>query len=254
MNRLLGRRALIVGGSGGIGAACAQTFVREGAHVHVVEVSENADLVRDLGRAVTVHQMDITSESAWRSLVQELAPAGSVDVLVNAAGISGLRDIESASFEWWKRFQSINSDGVFLAIHYLLPLLKRAPSASIVNVGSTLALKPAADLPAYSASKGALRNLTRSVALHCANRGYRIRCNSVHPGSTVTPMMLANLGQTAEEHAAAMERRMLAHPYARSIGRLALPEDVANAVLFLSCDESAFVTGIDLPVDGGATI
>lgn len=254
MMRLRGRRALITGGSGGIGAACASAFAREGAHVCIVDVRENRALLEELGDSASFYEMDITVEDQWLSLRDALLELGGVDILVNAAGISGLRDIEAADFAFWQRFQRVNTDSVFLAIHHLLPLLKRAERAAIVNIGSTLALKPSADLPAYSASKGALRNLTRAVALHCAQRGYPIRCNSVHPGSTSTPMMQANLGNTPKEQADAMARRMAAHPYSRSIGRIASPEDVAKAVVFLSCDDSEFITGVDLPVDGGATL
>ena len=253
MKRLADRLALVTGACGGIGAACVDTFLREGARVHAVDVRRDDGLLARWGGDVSFTAMDITDESAWRGLAAALAPAGALHVLVNAAGISGLRDVEAADYAFWSRFQRINSDAVFLSIHHLLPLMKSAPAAAIINVGSTLALKPSADLPAYSASKGALRNFTRSVALHCAMQGYRIRCNSVHPGSTLTPMMEANLGSSAEERERSMARRMAAHPYSRSIGRIALPQDVANAVLFLASDEAAFITGVDLPVDGGAT-
>lgn len=254
MSRLAGRHAVVTGACGGIGAACVDVFVREGARVHAIDLRQDADLLARWGDAVSFTAMDVTDEAAWRAIAEDPRRSDApLHVLVNAAGISGVRDVEAVDLAYWSRFQRINVDAVFLAIHHLLPRLKSAPAASIVNIGSTLALKPSGDLPAYSASKGALRNLTRSVALHCANRGYRIRCNSVHPGSTQTPMMTANLGRTEAEQARNLARRMQAHPYANSLGRLAVPEDIANAVLFLASDEAAFVTGIDLPVDGGAT-
>ena len=252
MKRVQDRNIMVTGACGGIGAACVDLFLREGARVHAVDQRRNDTLLERWGDQVHFTAMDVTEDAAWYALARSTEHIA-LHVLVNAAGISGLKDIEAADYAFWSRFQRINVDGVFLAIHHLMPRLKSAANASIVNVGSTLALKPSGDLPAYSASKGALRNLTRSVALHCANHGYRIRCNSVHPGSTLTPMMEANLGATAEEREKSIAMRMAAHPYARSLGRLISPADVASAVLFLSCDESEFITGIDLPVDGGAT-
>jgi NAD(P)-dependent dehydrogenase (short-subunit alcohol dehydrogenase family) len=254
VKRLAHRRALVTGACGGIGAACVDVLLREGASVHGVDRVRDDELLRGWGERVAFTTMDVTEESGWLTLAATLHAGGPLHVLVNAAGISGLGNVEDVDYAFWTRFQRTNVDSAFLAIHHLLPSLKQAPSAAIVNVGSTLALKPSADLPAYSASKGALRNLTRSVALHCAQRGYRIRCNSVHPGSTLTPMMEANLGDDEEARRRNLERRMQVHPYARALGRIALPRDVANAVLFLVSDEAEFITGVDLPVDGGATI
>lgn len=249
--------AVVTGAAGGIGLAVTERLVVEGVKVILVDqdASGLAVAAERLGSRATIAAMDVTDELAWRRLGQNLLDApGQLDILVNCAGISGLRNVEDADFTFWRRFQSVNADSVFLAIHYLLPVLKQASDAAIVNIGSTLALKGSADLPAYSASKGAVRNLTRSVALHCARAGYRVRCNSVHPGSTLTPMMAANLGTTEEEREANLTRRLASHPYGQALGRLALPEDIANAVLFLVSDQAAYITGVDLPVDGGATL
>jgi 3(or 17)beta-hydroxysteroid dehydrogenase len=254
MRRFEGRHALVTGASGGIGAACVNALIREGARVHAIDLRSDAALLGGWADNVTFTKMDVADDDDWRALAASLDANTPFEVLVNAAGISGMRNVEDADYAFWLRFQRINSDSAFLAIHHLMPWLKAATSAAIVNIGSTLALKPSGDLPAYSASKGALRNFTKSVALHCAHRGYRIRCNSVHPGSTLTPMMQANLGTTAEERHFNMEMRMRVHPYSKAIGRITLPEDVANAVLFLASDDAAFITGVDLPVDGGATI
>lgn len=253
MKRMEGKQALITGGCGGIGAACAAQIVAEGGRVHLVDRTRQQAVLDRLGDAAAFTAMDVGREADWQSLCDARGDEP-LHVLVNAAGISGLRDIEAADFAWWREFQSANADSVFLAIHYLLPALKAAPAAAIVNIGSTLALKASADLPAYGASKAALRSLTRSVALHCARAGYRIRCNAVHPGSTLTPMMAANLGSTEAERQENLARRMAAHPYAKALGRIATPEDVAQAVVFLASDDAAFITGADLPVDGGATI
>ncbi len=252
--RLAGRRALVTGGAAGIGAAIAARLVAEGAHVAVADIDEarGTATANALGEAARFRRLDVTQEADWIAAREAAEAEGGLSILVNNAGISGLKDVEAADLAFWRRFQSVNADGAFLGIHTMLPLLRASQPAAIVNVGSTLALKPAADLPAYSASKGALRNLTKSVALHCARLGDRIRCNAVHPGSVLTDMVARNLADDGAK--LSMERRMAAHPYARALGRLATPEDVANAVLFLVSEESAFVTGVDLPVDGGATI
>ena len=253
MQRMKGGHVVITGGCGGIGGACAATFVREGASVHIIDMVRNEPLLTQLGDRARFTEMDVSVEAQWQSLTQGPDQGAPVDVLVNAVGISGLKNVEDADFAWWQRFQRINADSIFLSIHYLLPWLRAAPSAAIVNIGSTCAIRPTADLPAYSASKSAVRSLTKSVALHCAEKGYRIRCNAVHPGSTLTSMMEANLGTTAEERAANLQWRLDAHPYAKALGRLTQPQDIANAVLFLASEEAAFITGADLAVDGGAT-
>lgn len=251
-----GQRVFITGGFGGIGFACAERFANDGAKVFLLDRHVDEDKADQLGAVALA--IELGDDSAWQALLKHPALTEvfdhGLDVLVNSAGISGLKDIEQADYAWWRSFQEANSDSVFLAIHHLMPALKAAPSASIVNIGSTLALQPSPDLPAYTASKGAVRNLTKSVALHCAREGYKIRCNSVHPGSTVTPMMAANLGSTEEEREANLSRRMSVHPYSNSVHRLATPEDIANSVCFLASDQASFITGADLPVDGGATI
>ncbi len=250
------RTVLITGGFGGIGYACAERFHRDGARLVLLDQHVDHDKLDALN--ASGWEIDVGDHNAWESWIHQDATIqliqSGINVLVNCAGISGLKNVEQADFSWWCDFQNVNSDSVFLSIHYLMPGLKAASSAAIVNIGSTLALKPSAALAAYSASKGAVRNLTKSVALHCAEQGYRIRCNSVHPGSTLTPMMEANLSATELGRQAGLSRRMAAHPYSNSIGRIALPEDIANAVFFLASEEAAFITGVDLPVDGGATI
>ena len=171
MQRMKGRHVVITGGCGGIGGACVETFVREGASVHIIDMVRNEPLLTQLSDRARFTEMDVSVEAQWQSLTQELDQGAPVDVLVNAAGISGLKNIEDADFAWWQRFQRINADSIFLSIHYLLPWLRAAPSAAIVNIGSTCAIRPTADLPAYSASKSAVRSLTKSVALHCAEKG-----------------------------------------------------------------------------------
>jgi len=242
--RLEGKVALVTGAAGGIGAAIVDLFRAEGATV----------IATDLSRADhpgAIEPMDVTRESAWRAIAELLDAAhGRLDILVHNAGISGfvpLADLEEAA---WHRFLDTNVGSAYLGSRVLMPLLEVAATGSIVAVGSTLALRPSSALPAYSASKGALRNLIKSIALDCANRGTRIRANCVHPGSTETPLMAANIAGDPEGH----QRRMAVHPLCRSWNELIQPNDVARAVLFLASDDSRMITGIDLPVDAGATI
>lgn len=254
--KLAGHIALVTGGSGGIGEAICRSFCGEGATVWIADrdVAAASALADSLGSSARAVALDVADEGDWQALAAAIDGAhGRLDVLVNAAGISGFGAIDAIDFAFWSRFQRINADSIFLSVHSLRTLLERSPAAAIVNIGSTLALRPHAQLPAYSAAKGSLRALTRSLALYFADRGCNVRCNAVHPGSTLTPMMEANLGADPERREELYRQRVAAHPLGKALGRVVLPEDVAKAVLFLASDDSAFITGIDLPVDGGAT-
>jgi len=255
--KLEGKVALVTGAAGGIGAATARLFAEEGAHVICADVAhdEALALAAELGERAEAMVLDVASRGDWDRVAAAIDQRhGRLDVLVNNAGISGIGDIDQIDTEFWDRFQRINGDSIFHSVQAMAPLLRASDHAAIVNVGSLLALRPSAALPAYSAAKASLRAQTKAYALHFAGKGEYIRCNAVHPGSTLTPMMEANLGDTEAERAANFARRVVAHPLGAATGRIVLPEDVAKAVLFLSCEDSAFITGIDLPVDGGASI
>jgi NAD(P)-dependent dehydrogenase (short-subunit alcohol dehydrogenase family) len=242
--RLAGKVALVTGAAAGIGAAIAELFRAEGATVLAT------DLARRTGPA-PVEALDVTAEGAWQAVAERLrADHGRLDVLVHNAGLSGFVPLADLDAETWHRFLDTNVGSVYLGSRHLMPLLEAAPTASIVAIGSTLALRPAWPLPAYSASKGALRNLMKSIALDCARRGTRIRANCVHPGSTETPLLAANMAGDPDGY----QKRMAVHPLCRGWGELIQPHDVARAVLFLASDDSRMITGIDLPVDAGATI
>jgi NAD(P)-dependent dehydrogenase (short-subunit alcohol dehydrogenase family) len=246
--RLAGRHALVTGAAGGIGQAIARRFAAEGATLWLVDIADCATLADEVGG--TALHLDVTSEEGWAEVAARI---GTLHVLVNNAGISGFADIDALEPDEWRRFQRTNAESAYLGIRAMLPALRAAAahgSASVINMGSTLGLRPQPMLPAYSAAKGALIALTKSVALHCARRGDRIRVNALHPGSVATPMMEANLRGDAD----GLKRRMAAHPLAGAYGRLVSAEDVAAAALFLASDDSLLVTGIDLPVDAGATI
>lgn len=241
--RLAGKLALVTGAAGGIGAAIVTRFRVEGATVIATDRAGAA------GQGMTV--LDVTRAEDWSRIADAIAAAqGRLDVLVHNAGISGFRPLEQLGPQDWARFLDVNATGAYLGCRALMPLLAAAPSASIIAIGSTLGLRPAAALPAYAASKGALRNLIKAIALDCAGQGMRVRANLIHPGSTETAMMAGNLAGDPQGRA----RRTAAHPLSAGFGRLVQPEDVAAAALFLASDDSQFITGIDLAVDGGATI
>jgi NAD(P)-dependent dehydrogenase (short-subunit alcohol dehydrogenase family) len=173
---------------------------------------------------------------------------GGLDILVNNAGVALLKDIETTSLEEWRRLMSVNVDGVFLGCKYAIEVMKTRRGGSIINMSSVVGIVGYRDLAAYSATKGAVRLLTKSVALHCARKGYNIRCNSVHPSFVQTPMleaMIAGARDPARLQAACMA--------AAPLNRLAQPIDVARTILFLASDESAFTTGAEMIVDGGLT-
>jgi len=241
--RLSGKVALVTGAAGGIGAAICARFSTEGADVIATDLCANPML--------GIAALDVTNEEDWARTATDLeGHSGRLDILVHNAGISGFFPLGQLELRDWQSFLDVNVTSAYLGTRALMPLLRAAPTASIIAIGSTLGLRPAAALPAYSASKGALRNLVKSIALDCALRGERIRANCIHPGSTETEMMNANLQADPEGRA----RRMAAHPLSTAWGRLVAPEDVAAAALFLASDDACFITGVDLPVDGGATI
>ena len=239
--RLAGKSVLVTGAAGGIGAAIVRRFEAEGATV----------IATDRAPGPGIEYLDVTSEADWRRIRDQIdARHGRLDALVHNAGISGMIPLADLDEEMWHCFLDTNAGSAYLGSRLLMPLLEAAAAASIIAIGSTLALRPSGALPAYSAAKGALRNLVKAIALDCAQRGTRIRANCVHPGSTETPMMAANIADDPDGH----RRRMVAHPLCRGWGELIKPDDVAGAALFLASDDSRMITGIDLPVDGGATI
>lgn len=255
--KLAGKVALVTGAAGGIGAEIASLFHREGATLVLADLDRDRlnQLAERIGAGASAKVLDVSQRTDWDAVAGHIERAhGRLDVLVNNAGISGIGDVDHINAEFWHRFQRINADSIFHSVQAMSTLLRQSDHASIVNIGSILALRPSAQLPAYSAAKASLRAQTRAYALHFAERGEYIRCNAVHPGSTLTPMMEANLGTDSMDRESRYRQRVAVHPLGAATGRLVLPEDVAKAVLFLACEDSAFITGIDLPVDGGATI
>jgi len=250
MGRLDGKIACITGGASGIGAAAARRFVAEGANVVLadLDVARAELLARELGARASAVALDVSREASWRDAMAEVRTRHArLDVLVNSAGISEPGDIEAETEAGWRRTQAVNADGVFFGCRQGLALMKDTTSAgAIVNVSSTLGLRPQPGFISYDASKAAVWALTRAVALHCCEKGYPIRVNAVHPGATLTPMMQRYL-DAAPDPAAMMQLFASNHPMKR-VGRA---EELASAILFLASDEASFITGVSLPVDGG---
>ena len=247
--RLEGKVALVSGGSQGMGAYEAELFVQEGAKVVVGDVREDEGralvekIVEGGGDAVFV-RLDVTSETDWAAAVQEaLTRYGKLDVLVNNAGVSARGSIEETSVEDWDRVMDINAKGVFLGTRTAIPEMRKAGGGSIINISSQLGLVGMGESsPQYQASKGAVRIFTKSTAIQYATEG--IRANSVHPGPVITPMTEARRSD------AEVQKMMISRI---PLGRYGESADVAYGVLYLASDESSFVTGSELVIDGGWT-
>lgn len=251
MGRLEGKIALITGGASGIGLATVRLFVEEGAKVVLADRDKpGADAaLAAIDHAAKFHLLDVTREDHWIAVTEAVvAEFGRIDVLVNSAGVALLADIEATLLEQRRALMAVNLDGTFLGCKHAVRVMKERGGGSIINLSSVAGLIGNGNLAAYSASKGGVRLLTKSVALHCARMGYAIRCNSVHPSFVETPMLRAMIGTARDP--AKMEADCTS---AAPLGRLAQPVEVARTILFLASDESAFTTGAELVVDGGLT-
>ena len=250
MDRVKGKIALVTGGADGIGAATARLLAAEGATVVVTDINEAGAkaLGAELGGMGIAH--DAGSEADWHAAIAAVKDRyGRLDVLVNNAGIgAGIGDIEHQTLEDYHKVMRVTCDSVFIGSKCAIELMKGRGGA-IVNVSSIHGIKAAAHEAAYSAAKGAVRLLTKSVALHCARNGYRIRSNSVHPGYILTTQMIAWM-ERADNSADVRAALLTQHP----IGFLGQPEDIANGILYLASEESRFMTGSELVIDGGYTL
>ncbi len=249
MGRLEGKVILISGGAKGQGATESIMFAGEGAKIIIGDILDDEGLkiesqIRELGGDATFVHLDVTQESDWDNAVKTaISSYGGLNVLVNNAGILIRKSIEDTTVEDWDRIMSINAKGVFLGTKAAIPALREAGGGSIINISSTAGLVSSSSGSAsYTATKGAVRLFTKSTAIQYAKDG--IRCNSVHPGPIETDMIHQSITDPD-----AMALRMEKLP----MGRLGKPEEVANGVLYLASDESSFVTGSELVIDGGST-
>lgn len=251
MPRLESKVVLISGGASGIGAETARLVVREGGKAVLADRDEakGGALAGELGANALFVALDVVEEAAWQKAVAAAVEAfGGLHGLLNAAGIGVRNSIEDCTLEDYRRVNDVNALGTFLGCKSAIPAMKQSGGGSIVNISSVLGLRGASWAMAYCASKGAVRTLTKHVALHCAQMKYNIRCNSVHPGYIDTPMIAPRLAAPVGNMSGRQWLEEL-HP----LGRLGRPEEVANMILFLLSDESSFSTGSEFVCDGGLT-
>ncbi len=253
IGRVKGKVAVVTGAALGIGRACAQLLAAEGAAVAVTDVldAEGAKIVEEIceaGGTVAFFHLDVSDEDQVASVMDQVKTKfGPISILVNNAGIAGVdKPTHEVTSQEWDRLMNINVKGVFFCTKHVLPQMMLAGKGSIVNLSSIYGLVSAPDLPAYHASKGAVRLMSKTDALMYAK--YAIRVNSVHPGFIWTPLV-EKLLQEKPDPAAAKQGLADLHP----LGHLGDPDDIAYGVLYLASDESKFVTGSELVIDGGYT-
>ncbi|MFS8063688.1 MAG: SDR family NAD(P)-dependent oxidoreductase [Luteimonas sp.] len=255
MQRVNGKTCIVTGASLGIGRACAMRLAEEGAHLALFDVLDDAGaaLVGELetrGAKARYWHVDVGRERDVHAAIDEVAAHfGDVQVLVNNAGIAGVnKPTHEITEEEWDRVQSINVKGVFFCVKHAIPHLRRAGGGSIINLSSIYGLVGAPDLPPYHASKGAVRLMSKTDALIYA--ADRIRVNSIHPGFIWTPLVDHHLRDSGATDIDAARREVgLLHP----LGHMGEPDDIAWGVVYLASDESKFITGAELVIDGGYT-
>lgn len=255
MARLQDKVALVSGAARGIGAGIARAFVREGACVLVTDVDDRAgaELARSLGGAADYLRLDVREEADWEAAMAHLiAHRGRVDVVVNNAGITGFEDgvvahdPEHASLDAWRAVIRTNLDGTFLGCRHAIRAMRASGTGSIINISSRSGVVGIPAAAAYAASKAAVRNHTKSVALYCAAQGLRIRCNSIHPAAILTPMWEFMLGSGPDR-----EARIAECVADTPLQRFGTVEEVAALAVLLASDEVTYMTGSELHVDGG---
>lgn len=252
MGRLDGKIALVTGGARGLGAAMAQAMAAEGAAVALTDLltaegEAVAEEIRASGAKALFLEQDVTDEARWDQVIARvLGEFGGLNVLVNNAGIAEIGSVEDASLESWRRTMAVNLDGVFLGVRAGVRQMKATGGGSIINISSIEGMVGNPMIAAYNASKGGVRILTKSAALHCAEQGYGVRVNSVHPGFVLTAMV-------TEGFAAAPPELGEAAIAMTPMKRLGEPKEIAAGVVYLASDESSFVTGSELVIDGGFT-
>ncbi len=246
MNRLEGRVALVTGAASGIGKATAHRLVAEGAAVLVTDIQveageATAQELRDAGGKAAFLKHDVSSESDWEAAcAKAVEEFGGLDILVNNAGMGDIKPIEETTLAEWDRTVSIDQTGVFLGMRTAAARLKQSQHASVINISSIFGTSGGFGVsPAYHAAKGAVRTLTKNVALHWATEGVRV--NSIHPGFIATPILEQARNTPLWDGMTALT----------PMGRLGSPEEVAAGVAYLASDDAAFITGLELYIDGG---
>ena len=249
MGRLEGKTALVTGAASGIGLQTSIRLAEEGARVMMTDI--NLEKVRQQAEKIdanaTFLKLDITEEEEWISVLDETVKRfDRLDILVNSAGMVLIADVEQITLEDWRKVHAVNLDGTFLGCKHGVRVMKEFGAGSIINLSSVSGMIGGFNLAAYNSSKGAVRMLTKSVALHCARAGYGIRCNSIHPTFIETPMLQSMIRDSPDPEKA--RQTLVRQVPLRRIGK---PDDVANMIVYLASDESTFVTGTEMVIDGG---
>ena len=252
MGRVSNKVVIITGAASGLGKADAIRLSDEGAKLVLtdINVKEGKEVVKECKNEALFFEQDVSQENSWSDLIKTtLSEFGKLDVLVNNAGIAQIGNIESTTTDQWRDILRVNLDSVFFGCRAAIPEMSKSGGGSIINMSSTTALIGLSPYLAYSAAKGGIRSMTKSIAIHCQEQKNNIRCNSIHPGSIFTPMVddalknLVGIKLMDQEDPEATRKAM-------GIGE---PLDVANLVLFLASEESKHINGAELVIDNGAT-
>lgn len=253
--RVAGKVALVTGGASGLGLAIAALLGREGAITIITDILEDEGPQKAAEIGADFMLQDVANEARWQDVLSQIYEKyGRLDILVNNAGISGNIkgvDPESTTLEEWQKLQRINGDSVFLGCKYAIGYMRKSGGGSIINMSSIAALVATPFITPYGASKAAVRQLSMSVAMHCATTGSRVRCNTVHPGQIRTPMLENLFAETARQMGVPQEAVEQTFLERIPMGEFGEPDDIAYMVLFLASDEAKHVTGGQFVVDGG---
>jgi 3(or 17)beta-hydroxysteroid dehydrogenase len=247
MGRVDGKVALITGGASGLGAEDARTLAREGAKIVITDVQDGlgAKIAAEIPGAIYLHH-DVRDEGRWAEVVAEtLKVCGRLDVLINNAGLVRFGSVEEMSYADYKLQVEVMLDGTFLGCRAAIPHMTKGGGGSIINMASIGGIKGISAIPAYAGAKGGIMAMTRSIAVHCQEQGYGIRCNAVAPGGIETPMTAQAVAELEADDPGLEQNR------AYGMGK---PEDVANLVLFLASEESRHITGTTMVIDNGETL
>ncbi len=247
--RLEGKVALVSGAASGLGAATSRLMVEEGARVVLADLNLSGaqQLASELGTNSLALELDVTDEAKWRSAVSRTVERfGGLNILVNNAGISPHDSIEDIDYEQWRRVHRVVLEGIMWGLKVCVPAIAQSGGGAIVNTSSIAGEVGASSYSSYGAAKAGVRNLSRSTAMYCAEKGYPVRCNAVLPGSIDTPILDADKEKYGQAAVTNREKRI-------PMGRLGQAIEVAHAILFLASDEASYITGTELIVDGGVT-
>ena len=245
-DRLKNKVALITGGAQGLGKEMAKSMIKEGARVIISDINE--DVLQKTAEEISCDHLvlDVTNKDQWQQVITKIKDdIGSLNILINNAGMGGGGDVESTDIELWDLVHKVNLDSVFLGCKFAIPLMRDSGNGSIINISSMSGIVASHNTSAYNSSKAAVRHLSKSIALHCAKSTNLVRCNSLHPVFTRTAMVQSMIDAAPERN---IEQKLIKQI---PIRRLAEPIDIANAAVFLASDEASFITGTELIVDGG---